>query len=153
MHDNIKETLSALNNIGIETNQWNPLLLCILTKKLDRQNHVLYEQSIQNTKQTQSISEFLVFMEQRVVRSLTSSNALPLLQNSRIWQYMLHVVAFHGVYSECSPVHNSGDRFPMICWINLGLALVHLTQFCTIFRATVFPLMAQYLCRITAKRA
>jgi hypothetical protein len=65
MHDNIKETLSALNNIGIPTDQWDPLLLCILTKKMDRQNHVLYEQSIQNTRQNQSICEFLAFLEQR----------------------------------------------------------------------------------------
>jgi len=36
LHNNVKETLSALNNISIETDKWDPLLgLCLLTKNLD----------------------------------------------------------------------------------------------------------------------
>jgi len=65
LHGNVKETLSALNIIGIETDKWDPLLLCLLTKKLDRQNHLLYEQSVQNTRQIQPFNEFLNFREQR----------------------------------------------------------------------------------------
>jgi len=65
LHDNVKETLSALNNIGIETDKWDPVLLCLLTKKLDRQKHLLYAQSVQNTRQIQPLNEFLNFLEQR----------------------------------------------------------------------------------------
>jgi len=62
LHDNVKETFSALNNIGIETDKWEPLLLCLLTKKLDRQNHLLYEQSVQNTRQIHPLNEFQTFL-------------------------------------------------------------------------------------------
>ncbi|XP_033245213.1 uncharacterized protein LOC117187188 [Drosophila miranda] len=65
LHDNVKETLSALNNINIETAGWDPILLCVLTKKLDRQTHTLYEQSIQSTKKLQPLSELMKCLEQR----------------------------------------------------------------------------------------
>lgn len=64
-HDNIKETLAALRSIEVDTNNWDPLLLVLLAKKLDRMTHVLYEQSIKDTKRMQPIKDFLVFLEQR----------------------------------------------------------------------------------------
>ncbi|XP_043865296.1 uncharacterized protein LOC122757404 [Drosophila mojavensis] len=64
-HDIIQETLATLRNGGIEVNNWDPLLLVLLARKLDRTTHVLYEQSFKDTRKLQPIKEFLAFLEQR----------------------------------------------------------------------------------------
>ena len=64
-HDGIHECLAALKTLGIETTNWDPLLIHLLVKKLDRQNHLLYEQSLKNPRDLQTIEEFLGFLKNR----------------------------------------------------------------------------------------
>lgn len=64
-HDVINESLSALENIGTSTTNWDPILLYLLIKKLDRQTHIIYEQSVQNPKELQTISHFLKVLQTR----------------------------------------------------------------------------------------
>ncbi|XP_052855033.1 uncharacterized protein LOC128263817 [Drosophila gunungcola] len=77
LHDNYKETLSALNNIDITTDSWDPILLHILTKKLDRQTDLLNEQSLLNKRELQSVKEFLEFLEQRFLTLEAISSEKP----------------------------------------------------------------------------
>lgn len=65
LHDVIQESLAALNNANVCTKGWDPLLLQILVKKLDRHTHVLYESSLTNPREIQNINHFLNFLEQR----------------------------------------------------------------------------------------
>ena len=64
-HDTIQENLAALANMKIPVDGWDPLLLQLLVKKLDRHTHGLYETSIKNPRELQTIDKFLEFLEQR----------------------------------------------------------------------------------------
>jgi len=65
LHDVIQESLAALTNANISIKDWDPLLLQLMTKKLDRHTHMLYETSLKNPREVQEISIFLKFLEQR----------------------------------------------------------------------------------------
>lgn len=65
LHDVIQESLAALTNLNVRVQDWDPLLLQILIKKLDRNTHILYESSITTPREVQTIDHFLRFLEQR----------------------------------------------------------------------------------------
>ena len=64
-HDSIKESLSSLRNLDINIDTWDPLLIYLLSKRLDRYLLTAYEQSIKNSQQIQKMEEFLEFLHQR----------------------------------------------------------------------------------------
>ncbi|XP_075167641.1 uncharacterized protein LOC142239749 [Haematobia irritans] len=63
LHDITKQCLAALSNMGLQTSSWDPLLIPLLVKKLDKGVPSLYEQMIKNPKELQTISDFLSFLE------------------------------------------------------------------------------------------
>ncbi|XP_037931029.1 uncharacterized protein LOC119667340 [Teleopsis dalmanni] len=63
LHVTTKECLLALNNLGVQTTFWDPILLQVLIKKLDRAMLIRYEQSLAKPKEIQNIQEFLAFLE------------------------------------------------------------------------------------------
>lgn len=63
LHDTTKECLNALNNLKIDTKTWDPILLYILTQKLDKDTHKAFEQSLQNHREVQPLQKFLTFLE------------------------------------------------------------------------------------------
>lgn len=64
-HDVINESLSALKNIGISIENWDPILLHILIKKLDRQTHISYEESLENPRELQPLHHLLKVLQHR----------------------------------------------------------------------------------------
>lgn len=63
LHDTTKECILALNNLGIVTASWDAILIQLLMRKLDRNTHVRYMQSLANPRNVPSIVEFLSFLE------------------------------------------------------------------------------------------
>lgn len=63
LHDTTRECLLALENIGVETKSWAPLLLQILMKKLDRNMHMRFEQSLEQPRDQPKMDVFLSFLE------------------------------------------------------------------------------------------
>lgn len=63
LHDTTKECLAALSNMGLQTASWDPLLIHILVKRVDKTVHTQYEQSIAKPKELQTVSQFLTFLE------------------------------------------------------------------------------------------
>lgn len=63
LHDTTKECLLALNNLGIDTSNWDAILLQLLNKKLDKHTHLRFIQSLKNPTEVPSIAEFLSFLE------------------------------------------------------------------------------------------
>ncbi|XP_037896153.1 uncharacterized protein LOC119641505 [Glossina fuscipes] len=59
LHDTTRECLLALNNIGIKTDEWDSILLHILIKKLDRNLHIRFEQSLRQPKELPSINDLI----------------------------------------------------------------------------------------------
>lgn len=58
-----KECLANLSNLGLQVASWDPLLIHLLVKKMDKTVHAQYEQSISNPKEVPTISHFLAFLE------------------------------------------------------------------------------------------
>ena len=75
LHDTTQEMMHGLNNIGIETTNWDPVIVHILVKKLDKETHKMYEQSIINPREPQNLSSLLNFLELRfqTLESIQSS--------------------------------------------------------------------------------
>ncbi|XP_073821407.1 uncharacterized protein [Musca autumnalis] len=65
LHDVTQECLHALKNVGVDTPSWSPILLHLLSKKLDRSIYNQYERSIVNPRELQQVSQLLEFMETR----------------------------------------------------------------------------------------
>ncbi|XP_037930338.1 uncharacterized protein LOC119665097 [Teleopsis dalmanni] len=65
MHDTTKESLCELHNLNIETSTWDPILVHILLKKLDKNTHCSFEQTLTNPKEMPTIKQFLEFLELR----------------------------------------------------------------------------------------
>lgn len=63
LHDTTLECLMSLENLGIVTSSWDPLLMHLFLKKLDRSSHVMYEQSLKNPKELPTIKGFLAFLQ------------------------------------------------------------------------------------------
>lgn len=62
-HDTTLECLMSLNNLGVVTSSWDPLLMYLFLKKLDRPSHILYEQSLKNPRDLPTLKGFLSFLE------------------------------------------------------------------------------------------
>ncbi|XP_073820558.1 uncharacterized protein [Musca autumnalis] len=65
LHDVTQECLHALKNVGVDTSSWSPILLHLLSKKLDRSIYNQYERSIVKPRELQQVSQFLEFLETR----------------------------------------------------------------------------------------
>lgn len=58
-HDVLNESLSALKNLWIDMEKLDPLLLHILSKRLNKQYHIINEQSLKDPKSLQTMEVFL----------------------------------------------------------------------------------------------
>jgi len=65
LHDVTRECLLSLRNLQVNVENWDPLLLHILIRKLDNNTNTLYEQGLEQPRSLQSLEEFLIFLEKR----------------------------------------------------------------------------------------
>ncbi|XP_037928768.1 uncharacterized protein LOC119663185 [Teleopsis dalmanni] len=65
LHDTTSECILGLKNLEINIENWDPIILFILTKKLDPITHSLYEQNVKDPRRIQQLNEFLEFLELR----------------------------------------------------------------------------------------
>lgn len=65
LHDTSNECMHALKVIGINTDEWNPILHHLLIKKLDAKTHTAYEQQLANPRELQSMADLLKFLDVR----------------------------------------------------------------------------------------
>ncbi|XP_055370715.1 uncharacterized protein LOC129605155 [Condylostylus longicornis] len=66
MFDTTNECVLSLENSGFNVvGSWDPILLQIIYKKLDRETYSLYELSLKQPKEIQSLEKFLNFIEKR----------------------------------------------------------------------------------------
>lgn len=64
----------AISNIGISTNNWDPLLTHILIRKLDSTTSLNYESQLTDIKEPQTLQKNLTYIENRFM-ALQSANA------------------------------------------------------------------------------
>jgi hypothetical protein len=63
--DTMNETLNALNNIGVSTSNWDPLVTHIIVAKFDTDSHRLWEQQLGGSRNIPTITQLSNFMEIR----------------------------------------------------------------------------------------
>lgn len=71
--DTTTETLNALNNIGVSTTNWDPLVTHIIVAKFDMESHRLWEQKLGGTRDLPTTQQLLDFMDMRF-RTLEALN-------------------------------------------------------------------------------
>ncbi|CAH0558604.1 unnamed protein product [Brassicogethes aeneus] len=65
LHDVTNECLKAIDNLGISTEPWGPLIGRIISRKWDEETNRLYEQSLENPTQVQTLASIMSFLERR----------------------------------------------------------------------------------------
>ncbi|KAL0860883.1 hypothetical protein ABMA27_009420 [Loxostege sticticalis] len=74
--DTTSEVLHALNNVGVSTTNWDPLVTHIIVAKFDSESHRLWEQKLGGSRDLPTIKELQDFMEMRfrTLESLQMTN-------------------------------------------------------------------------------
>lgn len=76
MHDVTNECLNAIKALGVEISSWDPVLVYIISNKLDADTHNDYIESLKNPRDLPSLQELLEFLESKFT-SLESSKRKP----------------------------------------------------------------------------
>lgn len=73
MHDSTIETLNAIKNLGVDTTTWDPILVHLLTQKMDSETYSEYLESVKDKRELPVLKELLEFLESRFTNLETSS--------------------------------------------------------------------------------
>lgn len=94
IHDTTLECLNAVKNLGVDVSSWDPLLVHILTQKLDTESYTDYIESVKDPRELPILTEFLNFLETKFT-ILESARRKP--ENS--------------VHKNHSPIANQGSKY------------------------------------------
>ncbi|XP_055371970.1 uncharacterized protein LOC129605959 [Condylostylus longicornis] len=114
MLDTTRECILMLENLGLKIfGNWDPIILHILIKKLDKDSNAQYEHLLESPKELQSLKDFLMFFENR----FESTEAVGMKQpsTSQKWEKgSSHVVAANSekciICNKTHPIHKC-DKF------------------------------------------
>lgn len=78
LHDYTREALSNLKDYGVDTKTWDPILVRVITRRMDRDTLDLFEDTLDDSRTTPSLEVVLKFLEKRIykleiIKSLKSS--------------------------------------------------------------------------------
>lgn len=63
LYDTSRECIHAIQNLGIDTSTWDPLLVHLIAKKLDRETYSDYKEARKSPRDLPSLSELMDFLE------------------------------------------------------------------------------------------
>ena len=63
LYDTTTECIHAIHNLGVDTNSWDPLLVHLLSKKLDSDTYSDYKESRKEPRKLPALEEFMSFIE------------------------------------------------------------------------------------------
>ncbi|KAJ0169306.1 hypothetical protein K1T71_015190 [Dendrolimus kikuchii] len=72
LHDVALESLHAIKNLGINVSSWDPILVHLLSQKLDSETHGDYITSLKNSRELPVLQEFLDYLESKFTSLETS---------------------------------------------------------------------------------
>lgn len=73
MHDTVYEAIMSIKNMDVSTDNWDPLLCHMLTRKLDPATVIHYECQLQDVREPQTLASLLTYLENRFM-ALQSAN-------------------------------------------------------------------------------
>ena len=65
LHDVTKECLNAIKNLDVNIDTWDPILIHILSQKLDVETHNEYMASLEHPRDLPKMSDFLAYLENK----------------------------------------------------------------------------------------
>jgi len=65
LYDTSNETIMAIHNWGVDTGSWDPVLVYILSEKLDTETYSEYMQSRSNPREIPTLNHFMDFIENK----------------------------------------------------------------------------------------
>lgn len=65
LYDVSMESIHAIQNLGVDTTTWDPLLVHIITKKLDQGTYTDYKESRKSPRDLPSLTELMQFLESK----------------------------------------------------------------------------------------
>ncbi|XP_045457859.1 uncharacterized protein LOC123668109 [Melitaea cinxia] len=65
IHDTANECLNAIKSLGVDITTWDPLVVHILSQKLDQETHKDYIESLKNPRELPTLAEFFEFLEMK----------------------------------------------------------------------------------------
>lgn len=65
IHDTANECLNAVKNLGVDTASWDPLIVHLLSLKLDTQTYNDYMDSVKQKRDLPTLNEFFEFLESK----------------------------------------------------------------------------------------
>lgn len=63
LHDTTNECLHAIEKLGVDISTWDPIIVHLLSQKLDSDTHNDYVESLQAPRELPTLSDFLKFLE------------------------------------------------------------------------------------------
>ncbi|KAF9409165.1 hypothetical protein HW555_011382, partial [Spodoptera exigua] len=76
MHDVITECLNGLGNMGVEVSSWGPMIVYMMSQKLDPTTLNEYTKETQNNRELPDLDEFLKFLELSFLAHETAKSCL-----------------------------------------------------------------------------
>lgn len=75
MHDVANECMTAIKNLKVNTENWDPIIVHILMKKLNKTTILEYESKLANVRELQTLPEFLNYIENRFMALSSTESA------------------------------------------------------------------------------
>ncbi|XP_061722994.1 uncharacterized protein LOC133529314 [Cydia pomonella] len=108
MHDVITECLSGLTNIGLDTTTWDPIIVHLMTLKLDASTHSDYVRDLQDHREVPVLHDFLYFLESKFMAYETMKRAK---KDVITQQKQASVKTFSKEYQTKKPNYNNFNYF------------------------------------------
>ncbi|KAG7295329.1 hypothetical protein JYU34_022341 [Plutella xylostella] len=77
LHDTANESLNAIKNLGIDITSWDPLLVYLLSQKIDVELYNDYMESLKQPRELPKLADFMEFLEIKFTTLETSKQKNP----------------------------------------------------------------------------
>lgn len=67
LYDTTTECIHAIHNLGVDTSTWDPILVHLLTKKLDSDTYSAYKEARKSPRDLASLDELMTFLESKFI--------------------------------------------------------------------------------------
>lgn len=81
LRDTTVEIVQSLNNVGIDTTNWDAILNYLIVQRLTTETHLLWEQSLEDSRDIPSFQQLISFLEMRY-RSLEMVSSKPIASSN-----------------------------------------------------------------------
>ncbi|XP_063836816.1 uncharacterized protein LOC135085961 [Ostrinia nubilalis] len=108
LYDTSMECIHAIQNLGIDTSTWDPLLVHLIAKKLDTETYSDYKEARKSLRDLPSLSELMNFLESKfnALEPISTTERQTSSSNKNYQQKMITNKKFHKPQSQNGGGHH-----------------------------------------------